>query len=147
MSTNSRIGKLLPDGRVRAITCHYDGYLSGGVGEDLLKHYQDPTKIDALLDLGNLSALGKEIGEQQNFYDLHSHNPNWCLAYGRDRGESKMESMIVSLEEFQTNLDWPYLYLFSEGEWTFCDTYGDRYSGWKTISSALSNNINDKDED
>ena len=146
MSTNSRIGKLLPDGRVRAITCHWDGYVEGGVGEELLKYYSDSTKIDSLLDLGNLSALGKEIGEQQDFDDFTSQNQNWCLAYGRDRGESKMESKIVSLEEFQTNLNWPYLYLFKEGEWTFRDTYGDRYSGWKTISSAL-NNINTEDED
>lgn len=145
MSTNSRIGKLLPDGRVRAITCHWDGYVQGGVGEELLKYYSDSTKIDSLLDLGNLSALGKEIGEQQDFNDFTSQNQNWCLAYGRDRGESKMESKIVSLEEFQTNLNWPYLYLFKEGEWTFSDTYGDIYSGWKTISSAL-NNINTEDE-
>jgi hypothetical protein len=144
MSTNSRIGKLLPDGRVRTVTCHWDGYVSGGVGEDLLKYYSDSSKVDSLLDLGNLSALGKEIGEQQNFNDFTSQNQNWCLAYGRDRGESKMESQIVSLEEFQTNLNWPYLYLFKEGEWTFRDTY-DRYSGWKTISSAL-NNINTEDE-
>jgi hypothetical protein len=144
MSTNSRIGKLLPDGRVRAITCHFDGYVEGGVGEDLLNHYSDSLKVDSLLDLGNLSALGKEIGEQQDFNDFTSHNQNWCLAYGRDRGESKMESKIVSLEEFQTNLNWPYLYLFKEGEWTFLDTY-NRYSGWQTISSAL-NNINTEDE-
>jgi hypothetical protein len=145
MSTNSRIGKLLPDGRVRTITCHWDGYVPGGVGEDLLKYYSDSSKVDSLLDLGNLSALGKEIGEQQNFNDFTSQNQNWCLAYGRDRRESNMESKIVSLEEFQTNLNWPYLYLFKEGEWTFRDTYGDRYSGWKTISSAL-NNINTEDE-
>jgi hypothetical protein len=145
MSTNSRIGKLLPDGKVRAITCHYDGYVEGGVGEDLLNYYSDSSKVDSLLDLGNLSALGKEIGEKQDFNNFISQNPNWCLAYGRDRGESKMESKIVPLEEFQTNLNWPYLYLFKDGEWTFRDTY-DRYSGWKTISSAL-NNINDEDED
>jgi hypothetical protein len=145
MSTNSRIGKLLPDGRVRTITCHWDGYIPGGVGEDLLKYYSDSSKVDSLLDLGNLSALGKEIGEQQDFNDFKSQNQNWCLAYGRDRRESKMESQIVSLEEFQTNFNWPYLYLFKEGEWTFRDTYGDRYSGWKTISSAL-NNINTEDE-
>lgn len=146
MSTNSRIGKLLPNGKVRAITCHYDGYLSGGVGEELLTHYQNTEKIDALLDLGNLSALGKEIGEQQDFYNFATHNHDWCLAYGRDRGESRMESKIVSLEEFQSDFNWPYLYLFKDGEWIFCDTYQDRYSGWKTISSVLKN-IKNENED
>jgi hypothetical protein len=147
MSTNSRIGKLLPDGRVRAITCHWDGYVEGGVGEDLLNHYSDSSKVDSLLDLGNLSALGKEIGEKQDFNDFTSQNQNWCLAYGRDRGESNMESKIVTLEEFQTNLNWPYLYLFKEGEWNFSHIYGDVHKiGWRTISSVLKN-INDEDED
>ena len=145
MSTNSRIGKLLPDGRVRAITCHWDGYVESGVGEDLLKYYSDSSKVDSLLDLGNLSALGKEIGEKQNFNDPSKINRDWCLAYERDRGKSGMESKIVKLEEFQSDLNWPYLYLFKEGEWTFRDTY-NRYSDWKTISSAL-NNINNQDED
>lgn len=146
MSTNSRIGKLLPNGKVRTITCHWDGYVEGGVGEDLLKYYSDSTKIDELLDLGNLSAVGKEIGEKQDFNDYASQNPNWCLAYGRDRGEKNMESKTVTLEEFQTNLNWPYLYLFKEGEWIFRDTYQDRYSDWNTISSVF-NNIKHEDED
>ncbi len=145
MGTSSRIGKLLPDGKVKCITCHYDGYVSGGVGEDLLDHYQDETKIDALLDLGNLSGIGKEIGEKQDFYDFHSQNPNWCLAYGRDRGEKKMEAKTIPLEEFQSDRNWSYLYLFKDGEWFFCDTYQDRYSGWQTISSAL-NIKEDEDE-
>ena len=146
MSTNSRIGKLLPDGRVRAITCHWDGYVEGGVGEDLLKYYSDSSKVDSLLDLGNLSALGKEIGEKQNFNDPSKINRDWCLAYERDRGKSGMESKIVKLEEFQSDLNWPYLYLFQDGEWIFYDANQDRYSSWKTISSVL-NNINNQDED
>ena len=137
MGTSSRIGKLLPDGKVKAITCHYDGYVSGGVGEDLLTHYKDESKIDSLLELGNLSALGKEIGEKQDFYDFPSQDPNWCLAYGRDRGEKRMEAKTIPLEEFQSDKNWCYLYLFKEGEWFFYDTNQDRYSGWQTISSAL----------
>lgn len=137
MSTNSRIGKLLPNGKVKTITCHWDGYVHGGVGEDLLNHWNDEIKIDELLKLGNLSALGKEIGEEQNFNDIQSHNQDWCLAYGRDRGEKKMEAKIIPLEEFEKDLNWPYLYLFKDGEWFFYYTYGDRYQGWKTISSAL----------
>lgn len=145
MGTSSRIGKLLPDGKVKSITCHYDGYVSGGVGEDLLTHYKDESKIDSLLELGNLSALGKEIGEKQDFYDFPSINPNWCLAYGRDRGEKRMEPKTIPLEEFQSDKNWCYLYLFKEGEWFFYDTNQDRYSGWQTITSAL-NIKEDEDE-
>lgn len=118
MSTNSRIGKLLPDGRVKAISCHYDGYIKGGVGENLIRFYEDEKKIDALLELGNLSCLGIEIGEKQNFDDYFNQNPHWCLAYGRDRGESRTEAVYLSNElSFLTDNHWDYVYLFKEGAW------------------------------
>ena len=138
MGTHSRIGKLLPDGKVRSIYCHYDGYVQGGVGEDLLNHYQDESKIDALLDLGNLSGIGKEIGQKQDFYDFTNQNPNWCLAYERDRGQKNQEARIDASEEvYLKDGDYPYIYLYKNGEWWFRDTHQDRYSGWHTVDSAL----------
>ena len=146
MGTHSRIGKLLPTGKVRSVYCHYDGYVQGGVGEDLLNHYQDESKIDALLDLGNLSGIGKEIGEKQDFYDFPNQNPNWCLAYGRDRNEKNQEATIVESEEaYLKEENASYIYLYKNGEWWFKDTYQDRYSGMQTIDSAL--NIKEEDED
>ena len=145
MGTHSRIGKLLPTGKVKSIYCHYDGYVQGGVGEDLLTHYQDETKIDALLDLGNLSGIGKEIGEKQDFYDFPNQNPNWCLSYVRDRGEKNQEARLdASEDEYLKDGDCSYIYLYKNGEWFFKDTYQDRYSGLQTISSAL--NIKEEDE-
>lgn len=137
MSTNSRIGKLLPDGRVRSITCHWDGYIQGGVGEDLFHNWTEETKVDALLDLGNLSAIGKEIGEKQNFNDPSQINRDWCLAYERDRNKTGMEAKIIPLGEFETDFNWPFLYLYKEGEWFFCDVNVDRYCVWKRISSVF----------
>jgi hypothetical protein len=138
MGTHARIGKLLPDGKVRSIYCHYDGYLQGGVGEDLSSHYQNESKVDALLDLGNLSGIGKEIGEKQDFNDFTKQNVHWCLAYGRDRGQKGQEATFTeSEEEYSKDGDYPYIYLYKNGEWWFKDTYQDRYSGWQTISSAL----------
>lgn len=146
MGTHSRIGKLLPNGKVRSIYCHYDGYVQGGVGEDLLTHYQDESKIDALLDLGNLSGIGKEIGEKQDFYDLPNINPNWCLAYERDRGQKNQEATLTNSEQeyLKDANNYSYIYLYKDGEWWFTDTYQDRYSGLQTISSAL--NIKEEDE-
>jgi hypothetical protein len=146
MGTHSRIGKLLPTGKVRSVYCHYDGYVQGGVGEDLFNHYQDESKIDALLDLGNLSGVGKEIGEKQDFYDFPNQNPNWCLAYGRDRNEKNQEATIVESEEaYLKEENASYIYLYKNGEWWFKDIYQDRYSGMQTIDSAL--NIKEEDED
>jgi len=72
MSTHSNIGKRLPNGTYRYVYCHFDGYPSG-VGRILLEHYQDEAKIDALLDLGELSSLGGTLESS--------------VAYARDRGE------------------------------------------------------------
>jgi hypothetical protein len=138
MGTHSRIGKLLPNGKVKSIYCHYDGYLHGGVGEDLINHYQDEEKVDALLELGNLSGLGKEIGQKQDFNDFPRQNPDWCLAYGRDRGEKNQEAKEVSLNEYETNLNWEYIYLYKEGKWHFVDSNQYRYSGWQDLAETLS---------
>jgi len=146
MGTHSRIGKLLPTGKVRSVYCHYDGYVQGGVGEDLFNHYQEESKIDALLDLGNLSGIGKEIGEKQDFNDFPNQNPNWCLAYGRDRGQKGQEATVVESEEaYLKEENASYIYLYKNGEWWFKDVYQDRYSGMQTIDSAL--NIKEEDED
>ena len=110
MATRSLIGKLNSDGTVTSIYCHWDGYPShNGV---LLQEYWDtPFKVDQLLALGDLSSLGKEIGEQQDFNS--PRNRDWCMAYGRDRGERGVDAKTVSREEFFGDsgyIDYFYLY-------------------------------------
>ena len=91
MSTRSMIGIQQEDGKIEAIYCHYDGYPEG-VGQTLADHYQTTDKVEALLNLGDLSVLRQELGEKQDFNDYKNHNENWCLAYGRDRGEPNTEA-------------------------------------------------------
>ena len=38
------------------------------------------------------NVLRQELGEKQDFNDYKNHNENWCLAYGRDRGEPNTEA-------------------------------------------------------
>ena len=85
MSTRSRIGILNKDKTITSIYCHFDGYLDG-VGKNLKNNWTKTAKIDKLMTLGNLSSLGAIIGKKQNFNS--PTDKNWCLAYGRDRGES-----------------------------------------------------------
>jgi hypothetical protein len=91
MGTRSSIGVLNTDGTVTAIYCHWDGAIDHN-GHILKDHYTDPDKIQALMNLGSLSILAPEIGEAQNF-DAPT-NTNWCLAYGRDRGETDVEADV-----------------------------------------------------
>ena len=94
MSTRSSIGKQHQDGTVTAIYCHSEGYVEG-VGAMLQTHYQDSTKVDALIALGSLSTLGAEIGEAHDFnvrYSDDEPRAAWCRAYGRDRGEDATDA-------------------------------------------------------
>lgn len=112
MSTRSHIGKQLENGSIKYIYCHFDGYPEHN-GEILKEHYKTEAKIDALLELGDLSVLGEEIGEKQDFNNRQSNN--MCLAYGRDRGETDIEARIT--EDESEFMDQEYSYLWNGAEW------------------------------
>lgn len=118
MATRSIIGKREPNGTITAIYCHYDGYPENN-GQLLIDYWNDSAKIDQLMKLGDLSALGKEIGKKQDF-----DNPNdesWCLAYGRDRGEknTKARSLVNEDEfvDFAKGCGTDFSYLWQDGYW------------------------------
>jgi hypothetical protein len=118
--TTSRIAKVQEDGSVKSIYCHWDGNPSYN-GAILFDNYQDPDKIDALLNLGDISVLGFEIGEKHDFDNPPKGVVN---SYGRDRGETDIEAMVdESLDEFLNNIqeyNEHYTYLYDEtGEWVF----------------------------
>jgi hypothetical protein len=96
MATRSTIALEYADGTVGQIYCHWDGYLEYN-GALLYKHYVDPFKTRELMDLGDLSSLKPEIGEQHAFgyhgtdMDAETYEKlygNMCTFYGRDRGET-----------------------------------------------------------
>ena len=120
MSTRSIIGKQNPDDTISFIYCHFDGYPSG-VGQTLVENYKTETYVDELLKLGDLSILDKYLGEVQDFTNPRSE---WCLAYGRDRGESDTEYKTVPYDAFfeSSIRGEDYKYLFSNNEWK-CYTY------------------------
>ena len=119
MSTRSFIGKQGVDGSIRAIYCHGDGYPEG-VGSTLFEFYQDEAKIDALLDLGDLSALGAELGKQ---HDFDGDRGNACRAYGRDRGESNVDAKTYShmpaFLQAAHGSGAEYAYVFIDGRWFY----------------------------
>lgn len=96
MATRSHIGKQLPDGSVRFIYCHFDGYPEHN-GQILVEHYKDESKVDQLLELGDLSMLRPEIGEEQDFDRTETHK--------------------ATLSYFDDFLEQTYNYLFKDGKW------------------------------
>lgn len=112
MATRSTISAVYPDGTVRSIYCHWDGYPENN-GRLLQDHYQNWNKIQKLFDLGDLSGLAPEIGQK------HDGDNRFCTFYGRDRGEDGVEA-----EEFQNQDQFfsqvrteEYNYFYRDGAW------------------------------
>lgn len=107
MSTRSTIKIKRKDGTETAIYCHFDGYIEG-VGVTLQLAYNTAEKVEKLLALGDLSVLGYYTDpnpDEEHTFD-GNHQPNVCLAYHRDRGESFRQSN--SQEEYN--------YIFDEAD-------------------------------
>lgn len=133
MATRSNIAYKTPEGKIRSVYCHWDGYPEHN-GKMLMDNYQDTAKIKALIELGSLSALREEVGEQHPF-DRDYKEPelpltdNWCLAYHRDRGED------LSIQEYDNIPDWiedmeEYAYLWNGQEWLVNDHGAKDSSGF-----------------
>jgi hypothetical protein len=134
MGTRSGIGLVERDEsgkvtRVRGIYCHWDGYLEHN-GVILAGSYTTPEKINALLDLGDISVLRDEVGEKHDFNNCERDAPQrvhgWTTAYGRDRGETDTDTRAFhgssAISEFSRALtkSWAeYLYLFDRGKWRY----------------------------
>jgi len=131
MSTNSTIAFENEDGTVFQISCHWDGYIEHN-GRLLYEHWQDPVKILQLMQLGDLSSLGKEIGRQQNF---SNRNNDWCLAYGRDRNESDVGARnFENFDQYTMYGDFAeYNYVFRNGRWLVAE----ENLKFQSLSSAL----------
>jgi hypothetical protein len=122
MATRSSISVKLPDGKCRTIYCHWDGSPEHN-GNILNQHYRDLDKINKLIDLGDISSLGRFVSpEEATGVDDKTHsydNPmkDVTVAYHRDRGEEKNEARIYNCAS-DINEDSQYDYLFVDGAWT-----------------------------
>jgi hypothetical protein len=74
--------------------------------------------------LGSLSELGSEIGEARDFdsrWDSSDPQSNWCLAYGRDRGEPNTGHHVFNnSKDFVAEMSrsgCEYFYLWANGRW------------------------------
>ena len=113
MGTPCAIGMKLADGSVSTIRCNYDGYVAGA-GVILAGWYTEPTKIEALLALGDLSQLAEEL--------------NSCVAYHRDRHEPMRPARrFASVDDYQHlaegEMAADYLYIYDDGKWLVYGLY------------------------
>jgi hypothetical protein len=134
MSTRSAIGVMHGD-VCKAIYCHSDGYLSYN-GKVLLEHY-DSAKANHLVSMGDMSALGKVIGDKINFNDRMEYATDnvatQCRFYGRDRDETGIEfKTFFNDQELFEGVDAEYFYVLKDGDW-----YVSEGNDWTLLSEAL----------
>ena len=119
MATRSYIGVRNLDSSVDYIYCHFDGYPEHN-GAILTEYYSNINRVNELLNLGDLSVLGKFIGEKMDF---DKRVRDTCLAYGRDRGESNIDKKNTGYDELITSQDVNYVYIFDGDYWECHNTY------------------------
>ena len=118
MSTRSRIAIENQNGSVTSIYCHFDGYISG-VGKLLKEYYTTQAKVEALIELGDISSL-----------DM---TPSSTIAYHRDRNEDLHKTSYLCVEDL-FNLG------FQSGEeYVYCFTKNNIW----LVNEVGSNQVND----
>ncbi len=139
MATRSTIALEYADGTVDQIYCHWDGYLENN-GKLLQENYMDPFKVQRLMDLGDVSSLGPNIGDKHDFdcpADIKYGTPEyeaWSEAkrevttfYGRDRGETGTGARrFKDYADYRKNAqgeEYNYI-LRKDGNW-YVEFYGD----------------------
>ena len=127
MSTRSAIGIVNADKTITVIYAHWDGYPEHN-GQILVNSYKTEDKVRQLMDLGDLSVLGDEIGSKVDFDSFTSKDNNQCCAYGRDRGEEGVSALVLNnLAEVWEQYSWcSYVYLFKNGKWNYYKSVNGR---------------------
>ena len=139
MATRSTIALEFADGSVQQVYCHWDGYLENN-GKILMQHYQDPFKVQQLIDLGAISSLKPEIGEKHDFdwyfkkdaipEEMRNIYDNlWTCFYARDRGEDLVINKYKDYADYRANAQFEeYNYILrTDGNW-YVEFYG-RFDG------------------
>ena len=142
MATCSNIAYKTPEGKIRSVYCHWDGYPAHN-GEMLVRNYQQARKIAQLVELGSLSSLDEDVFPTPNSgHSFDSPEEGVCVFYGRDRGEEGQEtreyadipSWIDDMEE--------YAYLWNGQEWLVND-HGERDANGFPIFNRVEDVVTD----
>jgi len=147
MATRSTIALEFADGTVQQVYCHWDGYLDHN-GKILQQSYSDPFKLRDLIDQGDISSLGINIGEKHPFSphgegDKAAHDAavqaGATTFYGRDRGETNVSAKkFVDFQDYLAHHQYEeYEYILRQVEgkavW-FVKCHSDPY---KTLEQAF----------
>lgn len=126
MATRSIIGMEMPDGTVRSIYCHFDGYIEHH-GPILVESYNTAEKVSALLDRGDLSTLNT--------------TPESSGAY-KDRGEGNVDAITYNdidqfVNDIRSRTVISHIYLFRNEEWWLKDKFDGKTRNFKPVKILI----------
>jgi hypothetical protein len=129
MSTRCLIAEKVHDG-YRAIYCHNDGY-PGGVGVTLQNYYRTTTKIELLLNQGDISILGTEPIDRngEKYWNLFDKNTEHyfptkenTISY-KSRGENAPATLYPTINSMRQEYGIEFIYVWQNGHWTCYKNY------------------------
>ena len=121
MGTRSYIAKKIGEDQYLTIYSQLNGYPED-TGAFLVKCYDTPEKVDALLALGSLYYLREKLSPEPGRHDFDAPQPGVTVAYQRDGGCSGWSAKIKTFEELS---DWEqdgieYIYIYdTNGQWLY----------------------------
>ena len=140
MGTRSYIAKQIGDDQYLTIYCQLNGYPEDA-GAALVKCYDTPEKVDALLALGDLYYLREKLAPAPGRHDFDVPQPGVTVAYQRDRGCSGWKATIKTFEELS---DWErdgveYIYIYNtNGQWLY-SPMGNPEADLRSLEDDLEN--------
>ena len=118
MATRSNIAYRTPEGTIRSIYCHWDGYPAHN-GEMLVRYYQEARKIAQLIELGSISSLNENL-HAKGKHNFDKPEEGVVIAYHRDRGEELYISEYADIPSWIDDME-EYAYLWNGREWLVND--------------------------
>lgn len=118
MSTRPRIGILAPDGTIRSVYCHSDGYPTWN-GQKLRDHYSSTKRVKALLALGDLSCINDLLDPT-----LKDRKEGHTFAYSMRGDPLNPPRKDASLENFLSEGE-EYAYLWDGTKWRGWELHGE----------------------
>ena len=132
MSTRSYIGKEVGSNQYKAMYCGHDGYLDH-VGRILLECYNTSERVDRLIALNEINALGErlpnESGEGGVTEPYQDARPAEVLT--KEELEDLARNMFAA----------DYIYLFTKEEKWMCFRYGSADSQWYDLEEILQDTL------
>jgi hypothetical protein len=125
----------------KGVYCHWDGYPEHN-GKILMENYKDRERVEELINLGDMSSLGKYISPEEAGKTPEEHSYDHPLKdvtvyYGRDRGEENMKPFELNELDAYLAESWTeYVYIYTlNNEW-ICFVNGNK-SNWHTLEEVL----------